>query len=68
MPSEGKIDMRVSGGVLTGVIASRGGAARERAALSMVSYADMVDRGLPSLPGGDESVVVKGVRGCSVFR
>lgn len=44
------------------------GAAREVACLSIVSYEDFVDLGLASLPGGDESVLVKGVRACSVFR
>lgn len=73
-PSEGNIDVRVSGGVFTGVITSvplvgaLDGAAREVADLCIVSYEDLVDRGLASLPGGDESVLVKGVRACSVIR
>lgn len=41
-------------------------AAREAAGFDMVSYEDLVDRGLGCLPGGDESVLVKGVRACSV--
>jgi hypothetical protein len=74
-PSEGKIDVRVSGGVFMGVMVSvplagaLDGAAREAADLCIVSYEDLVDRGLASLPGGgDESVLVKGVRACSVIR
>lgn len=73
-PSEGNMDIRVSGGVFTGVIMSEPlagaleGAAREGADLLIVSYEDLVDRGLASLPGGDESVLVKGVRACSVTR
>jgi hypothetical protein len=73
-PSEGNIDIRVSGGVFTGVMVSvplvgaLDGAAREVAVLCIVSYEDLVDRGLDGLPGGDESVLVKGVRACSVIR
>lgn len=72
-PSEGNIDIRVSGGVFTGVMVSVAlvgaldGAAREAAVLCIVSYEDLADRGLGSLPGGDESVLVKGVRACSVL-
>ena len=44
------------------------GVAREAAVLCIVSYEDLVDRGLGCLPGGDESVLVKGVRACSVVR
>lgn len=73
-PSEGNIDVRISGGVFTGVITSvplagaLDGAARVVADLCIVSYEDLVDRGLASLPGGDESVLVKGVSTCSVIR
>jgi hypothetical protein len=73
-PSEGKIDIRVSGGVFMGVIVSvpligaLDGATREAVLLCIVSYEDLVDRGLGCLPGGDESVLVKGVRACSVIR
>lgn len=72
-PSEGKTDIRVSGGVFTGVMVSvpladaLDGAGREAADLCIVSYEDVVDRGLASLPGGgDKSVLVKGVRACRV--
>ena len=44
------------------------GAAREAVLLCIVSCEDLVDRGLGCLPGGDESVLVKGVRACSVIR
>lgn len=44
------------------------GAAREAAVFCIVSYDDLVCRGLGCLPGGDESVLVKGVRACRVFR
>jgi hypothetical protein len=73
-PSEGHIDVRVSGGVFTGVMVSvplagaLDGAAREAAVLCIVSYEGLADRGLGSLPGGDESELVKGVRACSVIR
>lgn len=42
------------------------GAARRGADVFIVSCEDL-DRGLASLPGGDESVFVTGVRACSVF-
>lgn len=74
-PSGGKIDIRVSGGVFMGVMVSvpltgaLDGAAREAADLDIVSYEDLEDRGLASLPGGGgESELVKGVRACSVIR
>lgn len=44
------------------------GAAREAAVVCIVSYEDFVDLGLGCLPGGDESVLVKGVRASSVLR
>lgn len=46
------------------------GTAREAADLCIVSYEESIDRGLASLPGGggDESVLVKGVRACNVNR
>jgi hypothetical protein len=64
----GNTDILVSGGVLTGVmvwVALSGaldGAAREEAVAFIVSYEVLADRGLGSLPGGDESELVKGVR------
>lgn len=60
--------MRVSGGVFTGVIVlvtlfgALAGAAREVEVACIVSYAGLADRGLGSLPGGDESELVNGVR------
>lgn len=35
------------------------------ACVCIVSYERLVERGLGSLPGGDESVLVKGVRACA---
>jgi hypothetical protein len=70
MPSAGNTDLRVSGGVLTGVMVSETllgafeGAAREEAAGFIVSYEVLTARGLGGLPGGDESELVKGVRAC----
>lgn len=68
-PSAGNTEMRVSGGVLTGVMVSGpllgalGGAARREAEVAcIVSYAGLDECGLGSLPGGDESELVKGVR------
>lgn len=40
------------------------GAAREEAFVLIVSYECFADRGLGSLPGGDESELVKGVSAC----
>ena len=66
----GNTDILVSGGVLTGVmvwVALSGaldGAAREEAVAFIVPYEVLADRGLGSLPGGDESELVKGVRAC----
>lgn len=60
--------MRVSGGVLTGVrvfvilLGVFADAAREAEIACIVSYEGLADRGLGSLPGGDESELVKGVR------
>lgn len=61
--------MRVSGGVFMGVmvlvtlLGALDGAAREEAEVAcIVSYEGLADRGLGSLPGGDESELVKGVR------
>jgi hypothetical protein len=67
-PSAGKTEIRVSGGVLTGVIVSATlsgaleSAAREGAMVLIVSYEGLAERGLGNLPGGDESELVKGVR------
>jgi hypothetical protein len=64
----GNTDFLVSGGVLTGVmvwVALSGtldGAAREETVAVIVSYESLADRGLGSLPGGDEPELVKGVR------
>lgn len=57
-------------GVMVSVplIGALDGAACEATVLCIVSYEDLEDRGLGCLPGGDESVLVKGVRGCSVIR
>jgi len=69
-PSAGNTDILVSGGVLTGVMVSEtllgavDGAAREEAVAFIVSYGGLAERGLGSLPGGDESELVKGVRAC----
>jgi hypothetical protein len=41
------------------------GALCERAVACIVSFGGFADRGLGSLPGGDESELVKGVRTCS---
>lgn len=38
------------------------GALREKAVACIVSFGGFADRGLGSLPGGDESELVKGVR------
>lgn len=61
--------MRVSGGVCTGVMvlgptvdALAGGGRAEAEAAYIVSYEGLADRGLGSLPGGDESELVNGVR------
>lgn len=70
LPSAGKTDILVSGGVLTGVMVSETllgafeDAARVEAAGFIVSYEGCAARGLGSLPGGDESELVKGVRAC----
>jgi hypothetical protein len=68
-PSAGNTEVLVSGGVLTGVMVSAplsgalgGGATREAAVVFIVSYEGLAERGLGSLPGGDESELVKGVR------
>jgi hypothetical protein len=64
----GNTDILVSGGVLTGVMVwvpfsgALDGAAREEAVAFIVSYEGLADRGLGSLPGGDEPELVKGVR------
>jgi hypothetical protein len=64
----GNTDFLVSGGVLTGVmvwVALSGaldGAAREKTVAFIVSYEGLADRGLGSLPGGEESELVNGVR------
>jgi hypothetical protein len=69
-PSAGKTDILVSGGVLTGVMVSEtllgafDAAPREEAVAFIVSYEWRAERGLGSLPGGDESELVKGVRAC----
>lgn len=64
----GKTEILVSGGVLTGVMVSvtwsgaLDGAVREEEVAFIVSYEGLAERGLGSLPGGDESeLVVKGV-------
>jgi hypothetical protein len=62
------MDILVSGGVLTGVMVSAtlsgalDGATRKEAVAFIVSYEGLAERGLGSLPGGDESELVKGVR------
>lgn len=72
MPSAGNIDFLVSGGVCTGVMVSApflmgalDGALCEGAVACIVSFGGFADRGLSSLPGGEESELVKGVRACS---
>lgn len=73
MPSAGHIDILASGGVCTGVMVSAAdfvgaleGAWREEEKVAcIVSCEGFADRGLGSLPGGDESELVKGVRACS---
>lgn len=52
-PSVGRVDTTFSGGVFTGVMACN------------VSLVDFAGRGLGSLPGGEESVLVRGVRACN---
>jgi hypothetical protein len=70
-PSAGNTDRLVSGGVLTGVMVSVAllgaleGAAREAADVFIVSYEGLAECGLGSLPGGDESELVNGVRAWS---
>jgi hypothetical protein len=73
-PSAGNADILVSGGVFTGVMVSvtLSGAldgatrdeavARAEAVAFIVSYEVLAERGLGSLPGGEESELVKGVR------
>jgi hypothetical protein len=63
-PSAGNTDVLVSGGVLMSAPLSGalGGATREGAVAFIVSYEGLAERGLGSLPGGDESELVKGVR------
>jgi hypothetical protein len=63
--------MRVSGGVFTGVMVSAtllralDGAVRVEADVACIfSCASLANRGLGSLPGGDESELVRGVRAC----
>ena len=65
-PSPGHIDFLVSGGVCTGVMVSAPFVAGvlDGAWRCIVSYAGFAARGLGSLPGGDESELVKGVRAC----
>lgn len=68
-PSAGHIDFLVSGGVCTGVMVSAAvlagvpdEAVCEVVVACMISLEGFADRGLGSLPGGDESELVKGVR------
>lgn len=66
-PSGGKTGLRVSGGVFTGVMmvaALAGGATGAVSAMTcMASYGGgLAGRGLGSVPGGDESELVMGVR------
>ena len=60
--------MRVSGGVFIGVMVSATllGALDGAACVEdeVVSCESLEERGLGSLPGGDESELVKGVRAC----
>jgi hypothetical protein len=63
--------MRVSGGVFMGVMVSAtllgaldGAACVEDEVVGIVSCESLDERGLGSLPGGDESELVKGVRAC----
>jgi hypothetical protein len=64
------MDMRVSGGVCTGVIVALIGSALERVLCEeevvacIVSLEGFAEHGLGSFPGGDESVLVNGVSAC----
>ena len=65
-PSVGKTEVRVSGGVCTGVIVTLAwgalaAASREDVIACIVSLKGFAERGLGSFPGGDESVLVNGV-------
>lgn len=68
-PSAGKTHLRVSGGVFMGVMVSAtlvdaldGAACIEDEVACIVSCESLEERGLGSLPGGEESELVKGVR------
>jgi hypothetical protein len=71
LPSSGRAEVRFSGGVCTGVMVAPAwfmtaweGASREGAMDACMSFDGCAERGLGSFPGGDESVLVKGVRAC----
>jgi hypothetical protein len=71
MPSAGKTDIRVSGGVFMGVMVSATllgapeGAERVEVEVARIfSCESLCNRGLGNLPGGDESELVRGVRAC----
>lgn len=69
-PSVGRAEGRPSGGVRAGVIAlatvfeSVEGVWRGVSRAGSVAVAGLAERGLRALPGGDEPVLVKGVRAC----
>lgn len=69
-PSVGRAEGRPSGGVRAGVMAlatvfeSVEGVWRGVRREGSVEVAGLAERGLRALPGGDESVLVKGVRAC----
>jgi hypothetical protein len=71
-PSVGLVEIFASGGVCTGVIVSvtflgrpeAGSRCEEVIVACKVSFEGFAERGLGSLPGGDESVLVRGVRAC----
>lgn len=71
-PSVGRTEIFASGGVCTGVIVSvtflggpTGALCEEAIVADSVSFEGFAERGLGSFPGGDESVLVKGVRAWS---